>query len=252
MFDSIFKSKVREGESAEQAAKFAQQAVQRNMQPASSLDLPELWNRGGLYRMLLLFSSETIVSANMVFYDIPRQILNGNKATALRAALAISIASMMLRLLAVGGPDGDDDEAWSEWFMKTMADASAGNIPVIGQEIMQVVDGGVSSPEKTIATTPFWNAYTGVRNILESDDKKVGRNGLTKGETGTLALLNAYSLLKPFPYAQTRKLYMAGKAQNAADALLVFLGNRQALARTRKAAREQGNGRRRGSFSRVL
>lgn len=94
-----------------------------------------------------------------------------------------------------------------------------------------------------MASEPFWQLFAGFRDAFFAENK-ITRAGLTKRESGTLAILNGYSLLQPFPYVMARKVYMAGKARDAADAALILTGNRDALRRTREKAYQEGRMRR--------
>ncbi len=237
MFKSVFKKQLRMGADIEQARKAAQESVQRNMQPATAMELPDLWRRGGLWRTALLFSSEGAKQANIMLYDTPAQAMaEGGRAGALKRIVAVAIGAMALRLITYGGPDEDDDEGWAEWSAAAIVEGSIGGIPIIGEEIMQLIDGTNYGGDRSLVGEPVRQLFYGVKKLLLEDENEMKKSGLTTREEGMFALLNAYALLKPFPYITLRRLYISAKADDFLDALLTFTGNRRALDRVKKQA----------------
>ncbi|MDR1019322.1 MAG: hypothetical protein LBL73_01065 [Synergistaceae bacterium] len=252
MFDSVYRSGLRRNLTSERARSEAQLAVQRLLQPSSARELPPLFSRGGPWRILLMFMSEPVKNFNIVAYDIPRQVANGDYARAARGAFAIGLSAVIVKMLAEGFPssgegDGEEEkESWSKWLFEAVMDGFVGQVPVLGTEVMDAIQGKTYSKDHTIVSEPFWQMWYGVRKIIEGareeDDggtAKLMRNGYTKKEWGTLAMLNGFANLTGAPFTQFQRLWLSRDAKGVADWMLVNMGNRKALERAQRNARER-------------
>jgi hypothetical protein len=249
MFDSVYRSAQRRGLAAEQARDEAQRAVQRLLQPSDARDLPPIFTQGGLWRILLMFMSEPVKNLNIVAYDIPRQLANGNKAQALRGAVAITLSGILIKMMAdgvpsLGGGDEEEDETLSQWMFEAAMDAFVGQVPVLGAEVMDAIEGSHYSKEYSIVSEPFWKIWHGAKKILEGGggdrpQDRLMRSGYTKKEWGTLAMAQGFSMLVGAPFSQVKRLYLSRDAKGVADWMLVNIGNRKALERARKNAKER-------------
>jgi hypothetical protein len=255
MFDSAYKTGLRNNLSSEEARSEAQMTVQRLMQPTDAMELPGLYMQGGLWRTLLLFSTEAMKTINIAAYDIPRQVKSGQYAKATRSAFAISLAAIILKGMTSGisalgdspdGDEGEDKKNWFNWLLTAIIENTAGQIPVIGDELMDAIEGKDYGKDYTIVTDPFWKIWNGARKILEGkreeengEIQKLMRNGYTKEEYGVLAMAQGFSLLVGAPFSQVQRIYRARDAQDFADVLLINLGNQKALERAQQNAKKR-------------
>ncbi|MDR3279971.1 MAG: hypothetical protein LBT23_05625 [Synergistaceae bacterium] len=255
MFDSTYRSGLRLNMTSEEAADRAQRTVQRLMQPSDAMELPSLYKQGGLWRTLLLFSTEAMKNTNMFWYDFPRMILSGSYADGIRIFMTLFLSAVVLRALVNGipalgdapdGDEGEDDEEMLDFLFRAGIDGTVGQIPAIGGEIMDAIEGNHYSDDHTVVTDPFWQIFNGAAKIAqgerdedESPKAKLMRNGYTKKEYGALTMAQGFAALSGAPWNQVKRLYTTRDAHDAADTLGVILGNRQAIKRAQRNAKER-------------
>jgi hypothetical protein len=189
-----------------------------------------------------------MMNTGIAFYDIVRAVRGGNYARAIKSFMALAISGALMRMLTQGtpGPD-DDDETWTQWMFAAVMDGTAGQIPVIGGEIMDAINGVHFGEDYTIATDSFWKLYKGAQKIAEGRGEdgtggKLMRNGMSKEEYGALTMAQGFAMLTGTPWNQARRLYTSRNAEGVADMLLANIGNRRAAERIQKAARERASG----------
>jgi hypothetical protein len=253
MFDSVYRSGLRRNLTSERARDEAQRAVQRLMQPSDAMELPSLYLQGGLWRTLLMFTTEAAKNMNIVFYDIPRQVKNGDYAKAGRSAFAIALSAVLVKMLSDGiwalgdskeGEGGEDEETFMRWLFAAIMEGFVGEVPVLGPEIMGAIEGNSYSKNYSMVSDPFWKIWFGVKKILEGGEDdgargKLMRNGYTKKEWGVLSMAQGFSLLTGAPYTQLRRIYMSRNAQDIADILLINIGNKKAVERAQQNAKKR-------------
>jgi hypothetical protein len=251
MFDSAYRSGLRRNLTSEQARDEAQRTVQRLMQPSDASELSPMFSWGGLWRILLMFMSEAAKNTNVAAYDIPRQIADGNYSQALRGAFALALSAALIKMItegvpALGGEDGgEEDESIDKWLFEAVMEGFVGQIPSLGTEIIDAIEGNQYRKDYAIVSDPFWKIWHGANKILQSEDDGDGeagrlmRNGYTKKEWGTLSMAQGFAMLAGAPFTQAKRLYLSRDAQGVADMLLVNMGNRKALERARKNAKER-------------
>lgn len=247
MFDSIMRTEMRHGATAERAVQRAQEGVQRLMQPADQIELPDLWRRGGWYRVALLFTTEGAKTMNMLAYDLPRSLRHLNTmAGGFRLALGMAISSMILSMIEGSAPEEDEEDgeiAWGKWVAKSIANGTVGSFPVVGNEIMALLDSDERRPSgNSILGDPIFQAIRGAGKLIgvlnSEEEDTIGRNGMTETENGVWALMKSYALLRPFPYQAAKRLYQSLSAEDLKTFIMVNLGMRRGMEELIRQARE--------------
>lgn len=244
MFDSAYRRKLAElrnedgstpDGATDAAIRFAQDVVDRNMQPVTKIQLPSLWrHRRGMTQIPLLFTTEAAKLINIIGYDIPRKIRNMDLASVGRLTLATAISSILLRALTAGGPDDDEDETWFKWSTMALADYTIGGIPVVGDAIMAKIE-NKSRRDSLPIVDYVWDTLNGAATYITDKENEMKANGLTTRENGTIALMNLMAMMgAPIPANAIKRGYNAMQANSVVDSLLILAGNKTVLKRMQK------------------
>ena len=209
-YRAVFLEETGKGKSHDDAARIAQQAVLLTQQAQHAKDLPRLLRLGGAWRLMNLFATQVAARANMVIYDLPVALRQGEFQKFLGISAGLALELMVIGLMTKGLPDFDDDEDWFDWGKKVFTYEFLNTIPLIGKELAAWNDG--FSGQWGTLTAPIVKFMNSASKLFD-DDKDFN------AVEDSMNLLEAVSVFSPWhlPVTGVRRLLRSGDDVNNDD-----------------------------------
>ena len=171
-------------------------------QPATMIkDKPLIWQQHGYARLAMMFTNDMAQTFGITLYDLTQQIRSGETPKVLSNLLGVTLAAMVIRLIAKGVPDEPDDIAeWGKWIAGAFAEQEISSIPIIGKEAVALWDarnGYFGNQSAFIA--PFAKLMAGAKGLWDSKNDN--------DEKAIFNLIEGGALLAPFPATALRRLW---------------------------------------------
>lgn len=142
-----YQKQIKKGTRHIDAVSIATQLVENTQSVTDNPSLAKLqMNKNPLVRLSFMFTNDLFQTWNMITYDIPNAIRNGNTKRALMESFGILLQGGVIALLAGGwlGDEKDDDPWWSD-FLGDFAVEGSSYLPIAGPFLQDLVRGYSSS-----------------------------------------------------------------------------------------------------------
>lgn len=135
---------VRAGASEEEAVKAAQSATLLTQPAARAKDVAQIYRTNEGFNWFLMFSNQLNQIWNMLAYDIPNDIRNGNIGSAVMTMTGIALGGMAMGLIARKSLPKNVGQAVSDVGLDVVKQVLSA-VPIVGGAIGQGMDGWASS-----------------------------------------------------------------------------------------------------------
>ena len=142
-----YQKQIKKGTRHIDAVSIATQLVENTQSVTDNPSLAKLqMNKNPLVRLSFMFTNDLFQTWNMITYDIPNAIRNGNTKRALMESFGILLQGGVIAFLAGGwlGDEKDDDPWWSD-FLGDFAVEGSSYLPIAGPFLQDLVRGYSSS-----------------------------------------------------------------------------------------------------------
>ena len=142
-----YQKQIKKGTRHIDAVSIATQLVENTQSVTDNPSLSKLqMNKNPLVRLSFMFTNDLFQTWNMITYDIPNAIRNGNTKRALMESFGILLQGGVIAFLAGGwmGDEKDDDPWWSD-FLGDFAVEGSSYLPIVGPFLQDLVRGYSSS-----------------------------------------------------------------------------------------------------------
>ena len=142
-----YQKQIKKGTRHIDAVSIATQLVENTQSVTDNPSLSKLqMNKNPLVRLSFMFTNDLFQTWNMITYDIPNAIRNGNTKRALMESFGILLQGGVIAFLAGGwlGDEKDDDPWWSD-FLGDFAVEGSSYLPIAGPFLQDLVRGYSSS-----------------------------------------------------------------------------------------------------------
>lgn len=142
-----YQKQIKKGTRHIDAVSIATQLVENTQSVTDNPSLAKLqMNKNPLVRLSFMFTNDLFQTWNMITYDIPNSIRNGNTKRALMESFGILLQGGVIAFLAGGwlGDEKDDDPWWSD-FLGDFAVEGSSYLPIAGPFLQDLVRGYSSS-----------------------------------------------------------------------------------------------------------
>lgn len=142
-----YQKQIKKGTRHIDAVSIATQLVENTQSVTDNPSLAKLqMNKNPLVRLSFMFTNDLFQTWNMITYDIPNAIRNGNTKRALMESFGILLQGGVIAFLAGGwlGDEKDDDPWWSD-FLGDFAVEGSSYLPIVGPFLQDLVRGYSSS-----------------------------------------------------------------------------------------------------------
>ena len=228
---AAYRTQIKRGASQEAAVREAQRAVALTQQVPHIKDMPMAWQTNKFVRYLMMFTTDAAPQFGMSAYDFFQGLRDGgDKGTSARTLLALTMTAILMKSLTDGGPDDPDDpDQWFKWIMSALSEQTLENVPLFGKELASAVDqsrGGYGG--QGVYMPWLFKIIHGFSQMHGERADKVGPDGLTGFARGMLNAVEGFSLVAvPMPVTAAKRFYRMAKADDAAEALKILIGQRR-------------------------
>ena len=142
-----YQKQIKKGVRHIDAVSMATQLVENTQSVTDNPSLAKIqMNKNPLVRLSFMFTNDLFQTWNMITYDIPNAIRNGNTKKALIESFGILLQGGVIAFLAGGwmGDEKDDDPWWSD-FLGDFAVEGSSYLPIVGPFLQDLVRGYSSS-----------------------------------------------------------------------------------------------------------
>ena len=142
-----YQKQIKKGVRHIDAVSMATQLVENTQSVTDNPSLAKIqMNKNPLVRLSFMFTNDLFQTWNMITYDIPNAIRNGNTKKALMESFGILLQGGVIAFLAGGwmGDEKDDDPWWSD-FLGDFAVEGSSYLPIAGPFLQDLVRGYSSS-----------------------------------------------------------------------------------------------------------
>ena len=142
-----YQKQIKKGVRHIDAVSIATQLVENTQSVTDNPSLAKLqMNKNPLVRLSFMFTNDLFQTWNMITYDIPNAIKNGNTKKALMESFGVLLQGGVIAFLAGGwmGDEKDDDPWWSD-FLGDFAVEGSSYLPIVGPFLQDLVRGYSSS-----------------------------------------------------------------------------------------------------------
>lgn len=228
---AAYRTQIKRGASQEAAVREAQRAVALTQQVPHIKDMPMAWQTNKFVRYLMMFTTDAAPQFGMSAYDFFQGLRDGgDRGTSVRTLLALTMTAILMKSLTDGGPDDPDDpDRWFKWVLSALGEQTLENVPLFGKELASTVDqsrGGYGG--QGVYMPWLFKIIHGFSQMHGERADKVGPDGLTGFARGMLNAVEGFSLVAvPMPVTAAKRFYRMAKADDAAEALKILIGQRR-------------------------
>ena len=228
---AAYRTQIKRGASQEAAVREAQRAVALTQQVPHIKDMPMAWQTNKFVRYLMMFTTDAAPQFGMSAYDFFQGLRDGgDRGTSVRTLLALTMTAILMKSLTDGGPDDPDDpDRWFKWVLSALGEQTLENVPLFGKELASTVDqsrGGYGG--QGVYMPWLFKIIHGFSQMHGERADKGGPDGLTGFARGMLNAVEGFSLVAvPMPVTAAKRFYRMAKADDAAEALKILIGQRR-------------------------